>query len=176
MAPVSSKGFLDIQATIECGFTLKAYVARSEHKVNSLRLPKSFLPAINFKKVLTSYKFFVRRFLGYVDIIYDKQLFNEINQYLNHCSILHVWLSLLWWEKLCNCRWPLNYSFSIKMAKDFLLLITWLCEIFLTSLITLFWNFPPFWNFSLMICNFLLLFSHSKNIRISTLITTIITY
>ena len=40
----------------------------------------------------------------------------------------------------------------------------------MTSLIALFWNFP------LMICNFLLLFSHSKNIRMSTLITIIITY
>ena len=49
-------------------------------------------------------------------------------------------------------------------------LITWLSEICLTSLIALFWNFP------LMICNFPLLFSHSKNIRMSTLITIIITY
>ena len=48
--------------------------------------------------------------------------------------------------------------------------ITWRSEICLTSLIALFWNFP------LMICNFPLLFSHSKNIRMSTLITIIITY
>ena len=33
-----------------------------------------------------------------------------------------------------------------------------------------------FWNFLLMIFNFPLLFSHSKNIRMSTLITIIITY
>ena len=33
-----------------------------------------------------------------------------------------------------------------------------------------------FWNFPLMICNLPLLFSHSKNIRISTLITIVITY
>ena len=43
-------------------------------------------------------------------------------------------------------------------------------------LITLFWNFMLFWNLPLMICNFLLLFSHSKNIWMSTLITIIITY
>ena len=49
-------------------------------------------------------------------------------------------------------------------------LITWFNEICLASLIALFWNFP------LMTCNFPLLFSHSKNIRMSTLITIIITY
>ena len=38
--------------------------------------------------------------------------------------------------------------------------IIWLSEIYLTSLIALFWNFPLFWNF-------LLLVSHSKNIRMS---------
>ena len=43
-------------------------------------------------------------------------------------------------------------------------------EICSTSLRTL------FWNFSLMICNFLLFFSHSKNIPMSTLITIIIAY
>ena len=51
-----------------------------------------------------------------------------------------------------------------------LCLITWLSEICLTSLIVLFWNFPQ------MICHFPLLFSHSKNIRMATLITIIITY
>ena len=35
---------------------------------------------------------------------------------------------------------------------------------------------PLFWNFPLMICNFPLLLSHSKNIWMSTLITIIITY
>ena len=40
----------------------------------------------------------------------------------------------------------------------------------------LFLNFPLFWNFLRMICNFPLLFSHSKNIRMSTLITLIDTY
>ena len=55
-------------------------------------------------------------------------------------------------------------------------IITWLSEICLTSLTALFWNFPLFWDFPLMICNFPLLFSHSKNIRMSTLITIIITY
>ena len=48
-------------------------------------------------------------------------------------------------------------------------LITWLSEVYLTSLIALFWSFP------LMICNFPLLLSHSKNIRMSTLITIVIT-
>ena len=38
------------------------------------------------------------------------------------------------------------------------------------SLTALFWNFP------LMICNFPLLFSHSKNIWMATLITVVITY
>ena len=42
-------------------------------------------------------------------------------------------------------------------------IITWLSVICLTSLTALFWNFP-------------LLFSHSKNTRMSTLITVIITY
>ena len=37
-------------------------------------------------------------------------------------------------------------------------------------------KFPLFWNFPLMICNFPRLFSHSKNIRVSTLIAIIITY
>ena len=55
-------------------------------------------------------------------------------------------------------------------------LIKWISEICFTSLIALFSNFPLFWNFPLMICNFPLLFSHSKNIRMSTLITIIITY
>ena len=55
-------------------------------------------------------------------------------------------------------------------------LITWFSEICLTSLIALFWNFPLFWNFLLMICNFPLLFSHPKNIRMSTLITIIVIY
>ena len=54
--------------------------------------------------------------------------------------------------------------------------ITWLNESCLTSLIALFWNFLLFWNFPQMIYNFLLLFSHSKNIRMSILITIIITY
>ena len=47
-------------------------------------------------------------------------------------------------------------------------IITWLSEICLTSLIALFRNFE--------ICNFPLLFSHSKNIRRSTLITIIIIF
>ena len=47
---------------------------------------------------------------------------------------------------------------------------------FLTLLRALFWNSPLFWNFLLMICNFPLLFSHFKNIQMSTLITIIFTY
>ena len=42
----------------------------------------------------------------------------------------------------------------------------------LKSLIALFWNSPLFWSFPLMICNFPLLYSHFKNIRMSTLIST----
>ena len=58
-----------------------------------------------------------------------------------------------------------------------LVLSTWLSEICLTSLIALFWNFPlMICNFPLMIYNVQLLFSHSKNIWMSTLITIIITY
>ena len=34
-----------------------------------------------------------------------------------------------------------------------------------------YWNFPLVWKFPLMICNFLLLFSHSKNIQMSISIT-----
>ena len=34
------------------------------------------------------------------------------------------------------------------------ILITWLCVIWLTSSMALFWNFPLFCNFPLMICNF----------------------
>ena len=45
-------------------------------------------------------------------------------------------------------------------------LIIWFSEICLMSLTALFWNFPQ------MICKFLLLFPHSKNIRMSTLIST----
>ena len=68
-------------------------------------------------------------------------------------------------KELC---WSL---FLIKLqAQGVFLLITWLTEICLTSLIAL------FWNFTLMICNFPLLFSHSKNNLMSTLITIIITY
>ena len=55
-------------------------------------------------------------------------------------------------------------------------MITWLSEICLTTLMALFWNFPLFWNSPLMICNFPLLFSHSKDIWLPTLITIIITY
>ena len=47
------------------------------------------------------------------------------------------------------------------------LLITWLSEICLTSSRAFFWNFP------LIICNSPLPFSHSKNIRMSILITII---
>ena len=45
-------------------------------------------------------------------------------------------------------------------------LIIWFSEICLMLLTALFWNFPQ------MICKFLLLFPHSKNIRMSTLIST----
>ena len=55
------------------------------------------------------------------------------------------------------------FKFSLKNTCFFQLQITWLNEICLTSLIALFWNFP-------------LLLSHSKNIRMSNLITIIITY
>ena len=61
------------------------------------------------------------------------------------------------------------FILQILLTQHVLYIITWLSEICLMSLIALFWNFP------LMICNFALLFSHSKNIRISTLITILIT-
>ena len=63
-----------------------------------------------------------------------------------------------------------NFTSSQTIKLGILALITWLSEICLTTLIAL------FWNFLLMICNLPLLFSHSKNIRMSTLITIIITY
>ena len=59
---------------------------------------------------------------------------------------------------------------NLHSDMDILPLITWLNEICLTSLVAL------FWNFTLTISNFPLLFSHFKNIRISTLITIIIAY
>ena len=60
-----------------------------------------------------------------------------------------------------------NLFFSLfsqfhRLSTLYFMLITWLSESCLTSLIVLFWNFP-------------LLFSHSKNFRMSTLITMIIT-
>ena len=66
--------------------------------------------------------------------------------------------------------WGLNndQTSSFHFEGVFNVIITWLSEICWTSLIALFWNFP------LMICNFPL-FSHSKNIPMSTLITIIIT-
>ena len=67
--------------------------------------------------------------------------------------------------------WGLNIdqTSSFHFEGVFNFIITWLSEICLTSLIALFWNFP------LMICNFPL-FSHSKNIPMSPLITIIITH
>ena len=59
---------------------------------------------------------------------------------------------------------------SSRNPRIVLPIITWLSEICLTLLIALFWNLP------LMICNFTLLFSHSKNTQMSTLIVIIITY
>ena len=56
------------------------------------------------------------------------------------------------------------------------LIIIWLSRICSASLITLFWNFPLFCNFPLMIWYFPLLFSHSKNNGMSNLITIIINY
>ena len=75
-------------------------------------------------------------------------------------------------------RTPMLKSNLLNLHFDMgvLLLITWLSEICLTSLIALFWNFLLFWNFRLMICIFLLLFSHYKNIQMSTLMTIVITY
>ena len=67
------------------------------------------------------------------------------------------------WEKRIDWKDKVNF------------IITWLSEICLTSLITLFWNYPLFWNFPLTIYNFPLLFSNSKNIRMSILVTIIIT-
>ena len=66
---------------------------------------------------------------------------------------------------------PLVFGFSSgKCQQSILFLVTRLSEICLTWLIALFLNFP------LMIGNVPLLFSHSKSIRMSTLITVIITY
>ena len=69
------------------------------------------------------------------------------------------------------------YFLGFLLVSIFPYLITWLSEIYLTSLIALFWNFPlVICNFPLMVCNFPLLFSHSKSIRRSTLITIIIIF
>ena len=96
--------------------------------------------------------------------------------------IWKVWLPGVDWFKFCfvkEAKWDwlgnngkitphrnFNLRFferSPDVLRGFFVLNTWLSEICLTSLIALFWNFP-------------LLFSHSKNIRISTLIAIIITY
>ena len=47
-----------------------------------------------------------------------------------------------------------NYKFIYGYDKIVQSIITWLREIWLTSYIALFWNFPLFCNFPLMICNF----------------------
>ena len=55
-APVSSKEFLDIQATIECGFTLKhvrdmtrtySYIKRSNSQTTLQNLQKEWEPSIS---------------------------------------------------------------------------------------------------------------------------------
>ena len=103
--------------------------------------------------------------------------------------IWKVWLPAVDWFKFCfvkEAKWDWSGSngkitphrnFNLRfferspdVLRGFFVLNTWLSEICLTSLIALFWNFP------LMICSFPLLFSHSKNIRMSTLIAIIITY
>ena len=67
----------------------------------------------------------------------------------------------------------LDRSIVCRLSTEVLFyLITWLSEICLTLLIALFWNFL----LMILICNFPLLFSHSKNIQMSTLITIIINY
>ena len=73
-----------------------------------------------------------------------------------------------------NCPFLIEYIFLLSQtekepSRGVLLVITWLNEICLTSLIASFWNFP------LMICNSPLLFSHFKNIQMLTLVTMVIT-
>ena len=70
-----------------------------------------------------------------------------------------IWLNVWFTNNQINV-WINVQRASVTNTKY---LITWLSEICLTSIIVLFWNFR-------------LLFSHSKNIPMSTLITVIITY
>ena len=96
-----------------------------------------------------------------------------ISVYLNYTILVtHSILAFcIYWLYHIDQLQQLFYSIFFKKNTCFFKLqITWLSEISLTSLIALFWNFP------LIIFNFTLLFSHSKNIRMSTLITRIITY
>ena len=85
------------------------------------------------------------------------------------CSVNFFFLEYFMKFSFMGISWNIKYFY-------FSILITSLSEICFTSLIALFWNSPLFWNFSLMICNFPLLFSHPKNIRMSTLITIIVIY
>ena len=85
----------------------------------------------------------------------------------NHMFIREIW------ENLPHSFFEIfkkNYTQISLLNVWILVLITWLSEICLTLLIAL------FWNFQLMICNFPLLSPHSKNNRMSTLITKIVTY
>ena len=107
----------------------------------------------------------------------------------NHMFIREIWKNLprSLFEILKSQSFKKVNSVNLSQISHLnmwlLVLSTWLSEICLMLLIALFWNFPLFWNlpqmicdFPLMIYNFQLLFSHSKNIWMSTLITIIITY
>ena len=80
-----------------------------------------------------------------------------IKQYLSN-----IWTSI---HEKVKQHWGWVEKKQKQPPEVFCKIITWLSKICLTSLIALFWNFRLFWNFPLIICNFPLLFSHSKHIE-----------
>ena len=96
-------------------------------------------------------------------------VFNKVGELQLSCqyweifkrSFFHKTSAMAAYEKFMN--FPGQHQ--RRRCNRFIFLITWLSEICLTLLIALFWNFLLFWNFWLMIWNFQLLFSHSKNIE-----------
>ena len=101
---------------------------------------------------------------------------NQFENYLNHRNWTNKQKKLKLFKNRINLLHQSMTNPLLVVYASFLMLyfqvtiiITWLSEICLTSLIVLFLNFPLFWNFPL-------LFSHSKNIWMSTLIAIIIIF
>ena len=91
--PILRKGFLEIQATIECGFTLKQ--VRDTIKVYSLEVYAQYLE--NLRELHNDFPFLLERMkIGMVEKLltdlYDKKESNihtrNLNQALNHELVL----------------------------------------------------------------------------------------